>query len=72
GKPELHVEQIWFFDQSRPRHLAVFKLTPAVDAEDIKTRVKLAKSTVIYAVARLSDGSTMIGHAPVKVTKGGC
>ena len=50
---------------------AVFELSDAVDA-NITTRVKMAQSSNVYAVAMMADGRVLFARKDVKVTLGGC
>jgi Ca-activated chloride channel family protein len=71
-KPGIHVTDIWIFDQSHPDHIAAFKLSPRTMATGISTRIKLAGTSDVYIVAKLSDGRFISGQKRVKVTIGGC
>lgn len=66
------VKQIWIYDLKRNRLLTSFVLSPDTEAKDIKTRVKLANSTVLHAIAQLDDGTRISSKSVVKVTRGGC
>jgi sulfur-oxidizing protein SoxY len=50
---------------------AVFELNDALEPA-FATRVKLAQSSNVYAVALMSDGSALFAQKEVKVTLGGC
>ena len=50
---------------------AVFELTDAVEP-NISTRVKMAQTSNVYAVAMLADGRTLYAVKEIKVTLGGC
>ena len=54
-----------------PDATAVVKPHPATLAE-AKTRIRLAKTQNVIAVAKMNDGSTFIDRKEVKVTIGGC
>ncbi len=45
---------------------------PASGSQRISTRIRLAKTQDVTAVARMADGSFIIASQPVKVTVGGC
>ncbi|SNZ06846.1 sulfur-oxidizing protein SoxY [Persephonella hydrogeniphila] len=47
-------------------------LTPQNGKPYFATRIRLAKTMNVYAVAELSDGSFIMTKKPVKVTIGGC
>ena len=46
--------------------------TPQNGRPYFSTRIRLAKTMNVYAVAELKDGSFMMAKKPVKVTIGGC
>jgi len=71
-KPDIHVTNIWIFDQSHPKHIAAFKLTPRTLATGIATRIKLGGTSDVYIVAKLSDGRFISGQKRIKVSIGGC
>jgi len=71
-KENLHVREIWLFDQFRESPIAHYKLGPYALAEGISSRYKLIRSSVVYAIALLSDGSMISGSKLIKVTIGGC
>jgi sulfur-oxidizing protein SoxY len=50
---------------------AVFELSDAVEPT-VTTRVKMAQSSNVYAVALLADGRALFTVKDVKVTLGGC
>jgi sulfur-oxidizing protein SoxY len=50
---------------------AVFDLTDAVEA-NINTRVKMAQSSNVFAVAMMADGKMLYAAKEIKVTLGGC
>lgn len=50
---------------------AVFDLTDAVEPA-ISTRVKMAQTSNVYAVAMLADGRVLYAAKEIKVTLGGC
>lgn len=67
-----HVSELWLFDQLRKTPIAHYTLNKNTIAEGLKSRYKLMGTTVIYAVARLSDGSMISGQKAIKITIGGC
>lgn len=71
-KNNTHITELWLYDQKRKAPLAHYKLSENTSAEGLKSRYKLRETSVIYAVARLSDGSMMSGHKTIKITIGGC
>ena len=50
---------------------AVFDLTDAIEA-NISTRVKMAQTSNVYAVAMMADGRALFAAKEIKVTLGGC
>ncbi|MDH5182163.1 MAG: von Willebrand factor type A domain-containing protein [Gammaproteobacteria bacterium] len=68
----VHAVELWFFADSSKILLAHYILSDKTSAAGIGLRVKLAKSSMVYAVARLSDGRYVSGEKYVKVTIGGC
>ncbi len=52
--------------------VATFHFSPMSGAAEAKTRIRLAKTQNVIAVAKMSDGSTFMDTKEVKVTIGGC
>ncbi len=52
--------------------VAVFKFSPASGKANAATRMRLAKTQNVIAVAEMGDGSFFMAKAEVKVTIGGC
>ena len=52
--------------------VATFKFTPMSGKAAASTRVRLAKTQDVIAIAKMSDGSTFMTSKSVKVTIGGC
>jgi sulfur-oxidizing protein SoxY len=50
---------------------AAFDVGEAVDA-NFSTRVKMAQSSNVYAVAMMADGKVLYAQKEIKVTLGGC
>src|SRR3954454_3608760 len=66
------VKRLVFLIEKNPTTLAgSFELTDAVEA-NVATRVKMAQTSNVYAVAMLGDGRTLYAKKEVKVTLGGC
>jgi sulfur-oxidizing protein SoxY len=66
------VKQLLLLVDKNPTALvARFALTDAVDAQ-FSTRVKMAETSQVYAVAVLADGRALYARKEVKVTLGGC
>ena len=68
-----HVKSIHIFGEQNPNAtIASFHLNPMVAKAEVSTRVRLAKTQNVVAVAVMSDGSSYIAKKEVKVTIGGC
>ena len=52
--------------------VATFAFGPAAGAQRASTRIRLAKTQDVVAMARMADGSVAQAKATVKVTIGGC
>jgi sulfur-oxidizing protein SoxY len=71
--PQDHVRAIHLFSERNPvRHMAAFYLGPRSGRAEIVSRIRLAGSQRIVAVAEMSDGSFWAGSAPVVVTLSAC
>jgi sulfur-oxidizing protein SoxY len=67
-----NVKSIVFLIEKNPTTMAgSFEFTDAVETS-ISTRVKMAQTSNVYAVAMLGDGRTLYAKKEVKVTLGGC
>ena len=68
-----HVRSITLLSGRNPRPvIATFHLGPASGRAQVATRVRLAGSQRVLALARLSDGSFWSGEAEVEVTESAC
>lgn len=68
-----HVRRIGLFSESNPRPvIAVFHLGPRAGKAEIDTRIRLAGTQRVVAVAELSDGSFWYGMAESVVTVSAC
>ncbi len=68
-----HVTALALFNQRNPlRDVAVFHLTPASGRAQVSTRIRLATSQDLAAVARMSDGSVWQHRVAVLVTLASC
>ena len=71
--PEAHVKTIAVFNERNPqREVAIFQLGPRAGRAMVSTRIRLATSQKLVAVARLSDGSVWSDGVDVIVTLAGC
>jgi len=71
-KNNAHVIELWLFDHFRTTPIAHYTLGKNTLVEGLSSRYKLVGSSVIYAIARLSDGRLISGHKAIKITIGGC
>ena len=68
-----HVTHVHVFADGNPRpDVASFHFTPASGKAAASTRMRLAKTQNIVAVAEMSDGKVVTAKKEVKVTIGGC
>lgn len=66
------VKQIVFLIEKNPTTLAgSFEFSDSVETS-VATRVKMAQTSNVYAVAMLADGRALYAKKEVKVTLGGC
>ncbi|MCJ8142182.1 SoxY-related AACIE arm protein [Ancylobacter sp. A5.8] len=71
--PAAHVRRIGLFNQKNPQaDVAIFHLGPRNGRARIATRIRLATSQTIIAVAELSDGTYWSSDANVIVTLAAC
>ena len=72
-RPNDHVAAIAVFSERNPQHeVASFGLGPRNPAAKVSTRIRLATSQKLVAIARLSDGSHWSGEVDVIVTLAAC
>lgn len=68
-----HVTAVHVFSERNPLPEVVgFRMTPAMGRAAAETRIRLAETQEVTALAEMSDGSVWIARAEVKVTLGGC
>lgn len=68
-----HVRQIILLSSRNPvTRMAVFTLGPWSGRAEVGTRVRLAGTQVVAALARLSDGSFRLASTEVVVTESAC
>ena len=68
-----HVRRIAMFNEKNPQaDVAVFQLGPRAGRAKVQTRIRLADSQMVVAVAELSDGSFWSSEAKVFVTLAAC
>jgi sulfur-oxidizing protein SoxY len=68
-----HVTAIHIFNEKNPQpYVATFNLGPRVGRPEVSTRIRLADSQRVVAIARLNDGSFWSDSADVIVTLAAC
>lgn len=68
-----YVKSVHVFAEGNPRpDVATFHFSPASGKAAASTRMRLAKTQNIVAVAEMSDGKVYMTKKEVKVTIGGC
>ena len=68
-----HVKRIAVFNEKNPQpNVAVFTLSPRSGKAQVQTRIRLATSQKLVAVAQMSDGSFWQDTADVIVTLAAC
>lgn len=68
-----YVTDVLLLADGNPRPgVATFHFTPKSGEASATTRIRLAKTQNVIAVAKMSDGSVYMGKSLVKVTIGGC
>lgn len=71
--PESHVTDVLIVADGNPRPgVATFHFSPASGVAEANTRIRLASTQDVIAVAKMNDGSFFIASKQVKVTIGGC
>ncbi len=70
---ESHVTDVLVVAEGNPlAHVATFHFSPASGVAEVSTRIRLAKTENVIAVAKMSDGSVYMAKKEVTVTVGGC
>jgi sulfur-oxidizing protein SoxY len=68
-----HVKLIRLISERNPeREMAVFHFGPRAGAAEVTSRVRLAGSQTVTALAEMSDGSQWMDSAHVQVTLSAC
>lgn len=71
--PADHVTRIWLLSPRNPvTRMAVFHLGPWSGRAEVATRVRLAGTQGVVALARLSNGEFVYAQADVVVTESAC
>jgi sulfur-oxidizing protein SoxY len=68
-----HVTDVLVLADGNPRPgVASFRFSPASGVAEASTRIRLASTQNIVAIAKMNDGSVFMDSKQVKVTIGGC
>jgi len=68
-----HVTELLVVADGNPNGgVVTFHFSPASGVAEANTRIRLAQTQTITAIARINDGSFVMGSKQVKVTIGGC
>lgn len=71
--PEDYVKAIHLLSTGNPQPvIAAFHFSPLSGVANVSSRMRLAKTQDVVAVAELSTGKFLVGKQLVKVTIGGC
>ncbi len=71
--PDNYCKAIHILAEGNPEAgVCTFKFTPASGRAEFSTRMRLAQTQNVWAVAEMSDGSVWMTKTEVKVTIGGC
>ena len=71
--PDDHVRSIHVFNEKNPQpNIGNFHLSPQAGRAQVATRIRLADSQKVAAIARMSDGSFWSASADVVVTLAAC
>ena len=68
-----HVTDVMIVANENPRSgVVTFHFSPASGVAEANTRIRLAATQDVIAVAKMNDGSVFMANKQVKVTIGGC
>ena len=68
-----YVQSVMFLAEGNPNpDVATFHFTPMSGSASATTRIRLAKTQNVIAVAKMSNGAVFMDTKQVKVTIGGC
>ncbi len=71
--PQAHVRHIHIFSEKNPRPvIARFSLGPQAGRAEVHTRIRLAGTQQVVAVAVMNDGTAWMASAEVVVTAAAC
>ncbi len=70
---ESHVTDVLVVAEGNPRpRVAIFHFSPASGVAEVSTRIRMAQTENIVAIAKMNDGSVYMAKKEVTVTVGGC
>ena len=70
---ESYVTDVLVVAEGNPRGgVATFHFSPASGLAEVNTRIRLAETQNVIAIAKMNDGSVFTASKQVKVTIGGC
>lgn len=70
---DAYVQQVLVLADRNPRAgVVTFNFTPSSGVAEANTRIRLAETQNVIAIAKMSDGSFQTASKEVKVTIGGC
>src|SRR6516164_9887201 len=70
---ESYVSDVLVVAEGNPRGgVATFHFSPASGVAEVNTRIRLAETQDVIAIARMNDGAVFRASKQVKVTIGGC
>jgi sulfur-oxidizing protein SoxY len=70
---ESHVTEVLIVADANPNGaVATFHFSPASGVAEANTRIRLAETQNVIAIAKMNDGSVFTDSRQVKVTIGGC
>lgn len=70
---EKHVKAIYLFGEGNPApNIVSFHLGPNIPEAKVTTRIRLAQTQNVVALAVMNDGTSFMAKKEVKVTIGGC
>lgn len=71
--PDDYVKVIHILSTANPvARIATFHLSPVNGVAKVQSRIRLAKTQDVIALAQLSNGALVMGTTTIKVTIGGC
>jgi sulfur-oxidizing protein SoxY len=71
--PQNHVTHLYLLSQRNPvTQMALFQMGPWNGRAEIQTRVRLAGTQAVVALARLSNGEFRYGQADIIITESAC